>query len=58
VCALEDHHFLIGRAEVLLSRYLKYQAHQLVPVLHQVGWHLVADNTTARVELSDSIGVD
>ena len=58
VVTLENHDFVILRANSLLTCYLQDERDQLVGVLDQVGGHLVPDDTTASVNLPHCRGVD
>ena len=58
IFALEDHDFVVLRADSLLPCYLQHERDEFIGVLQQVSGHLVSDDATACVNLPNCRGVD
>jgi len=58
IFALEDHDFVVLRADSLLSCYLQHESDEFISVLQQVSGHLVPDDATACVNLPHRRRVD
>ena len=50
--ALEDHHFVVGGTEALLSRNFEYKLNKFFTMVFKVGRNFITDNTSKGVNLS------
>lgn len=58
IFALEDHDFVVLRADSQLPCHLQHETDELIGLLQQVVRHLVSDDATAGVNLPDGRRVD